>query len=97
MHMYGLLRTEVDTGCLPPALSTLLIEEGRPTESRTHHLTSQLVLGIPCLCLLSFGVRGSHHICLVFMWVVEIGTLVLTLDAKFLSPSQLLAPLKQFD
>lgn len=45
MHMYGLLRTEVDIEGFSPPLSILLIEKEPPTESRTHHLTSQLVWG----------------------------------------------------
>ena len=35
-------------------------------------LGSQLVRGIPRLCLLGATTAGSHHACPAFMWVLEI-------------------------
>lgn len=40
-------------------------------------LGSQLVLGIPCLCLQSLGFTSDCHTHLAFMWVLAIQTLVL--------------------
>lgn len=41
-------------------------------------LALQLVLGIPCLCLLRLRHRGDYYACPACVWVLQLETLVFT-------------------
>jgi hypothetical protein len=75
---------------LPWLLFTLFIEQGLSPEPRGRmqaSLVSQFALGIPSLCLMKTGITVQPQAHQVFMWVLEIWTLIPELASQALSAS----------